>query len=130
MEKSFQIPTEICREAKQFMKRVTRHMEERGVAIREGDHGGLELMAWTYHHWFKANETVNKEGYIVKETNARGTAITKIHPAVKIAYDCNAQLRQLLVEYGLTPKSRNAVGGIQGDLWKQNPQLSKFSNTA
>ena len=129
LKKEFQIPTKICLEAKQYMKHLLSQLSEHGIAITGLDYGGLTLMAWTYHHWIKATDTIEAEGYIVQEENARGTTITKVHPAVKIQYDCNAQLRALLVEYGLTPKSRGRMDGRQGmipfPLSDENP-LRKF----
>jgi len=126
MSKEFQIPTKICLEAKQFMKLLLQHLKDNRIMITGLDHGGLTLIAWTYHTWVQATEILSDESFIIEETNARNTTITKIHPAIKIQYDAAAQLRQLLVEYGLTPKSRGRVDALQGDLFEVPPQLSKF----
>ena len=126
MEKEFQIPTKICVEAKRFMKHLLTQLKENQILIMGLDYGGLTLMAWAYHTWVEATSTIEDEGMIVRETNARNTTITKAHPAVKIQYDSIAQLRLLMVEYGLTPKSRGKVDAIQGNLFDVNPQLQKF----
>jgi len=127
MEKDFQIPTKICVEAKRFMKHLLDQIKQNQIQIIGLDHGGLTLIAWTYHTWVEATTTVEDEGMIVRETNARNTSITKAHPAVKIQYDSIAQLRLLMIEYGLTPKSRGRVDAVQGNLFDLSPQLQKFS---
>jgi len=126
MNNEFQIPTKICVEAKRFMKHLLDQLKENQIHILGLDHGGLTLMAWTYHTWVKAIAIIEKEGMVVTETNARNTTITKAHPAVKIAYDSNAQLKQWMVEYGLTLKSRGKVDAIQGNLFDLSPELEKF----
>ena len=125
-KKEFQIPTNICVEAKRFMKHILDQLKEHQIHILGLDYGGLTLMAWNYHHWVKAIEMIEKEGIVVTETNARNTTITKTHPAVKIAYDNNAQLKQWMVEYGLTLKSRGKVDAVQGNLFDLSPELEKF----
>ncbi len=125
-KKEFQIPTKICVEAKRYMKHILDQIKKNQIQIIGLDYGGLTLMAWTYHTWVEATTIIEDEGMIVNETNARNTSITKVHPAVKIQYDAHAQLRLLMIEYGLTPKSRGRVDAIQGNLFDLSPELQKF----
>lgn len=129
MVKEFHIPTQICLEAKQFMKQLLRHLADNYIAITGLDHAGLILISWSYHNYIVATRLIEDEGMILREVNARNTAITKSHPAIKVQYDSNAQLQQLLKEYGMTPKSRGVVDGKQGRLFDDdiNSPLGKFN---
>ena len=122
----FKIPAKVCLEAKHFMKDLLVQLDLNGVDITGLDHMGLTLMTWSYHNFVQARKVLQAEGLVVRERDARNTTITKPHPAVKIQYDANAQLRQLLVEYHLTPRSRGRSDASQLDLFKKNPQLEKF----
>lgn len=120
------IPTEICLEAKQFMKYLLQQLKDNGVMITSLDHAGLYLIAWTFHSFVKATKTIESEGSIIKERNNKNTTILKPHPAKKMQYDANAQLTKLLIEYGLTPRARGRVDATQGDLFESPPELRKF----
>lgn len=128
MNKEFHIPTKICLEAKQFMKQLLEHLEDNYVAISGLDHAGLTLISWSYSNYIEATRLIETEGMIVREVNARNSSITKPHPAIKIQYDSNTQLRLLLMEYGMTPKSRGVIDGKQYKLpFEKDSPLGKFN---
>jgi P27 family predicted phage terminase small subunit len=126
-KKEFHIPTDICLDAKKYMKQLLQELRDKGIEITILDHVSLELIANTYDLWLDATNTYKKEGNIISETNARNTTITKPHPAIKIAFDSGAQLRKLLLDYGLTLGTKIRIDALQGDLFEEiPPQLQKF----
>lgn len=127
MKIDFKIPTKICLEAKQYMKGLLQQLEEHQIGVNGLDHLALEQIAYTYHTWAVARKAVLKEGYILKEKNARNAGVSKPHPAVKIMYDANAQLTKLVQLFGLSPKSRGSIGNLQLHL-PMNPALDKFNS--
>lgn len=124
-ELKYKIPVKLCAEARGYMKGLMHQLHDQQIGINGLDFLALDQLAWTIHTYSKARAEVMKEGYVVKETNARNTTIRKPHPAVKIMYDSNAQMIKLLMLFGLTPKSRGNVNALQGKL-PMSPGLDKF----
>lgn len=107
------------------MKALLKELVEQQIGVNGLDNIALDQLAYTIHTYSVARKEVMKEGFVVKETNARNTTIRKPHPAVKIMYDSNAQMIKLLQQFGLTPKSRGNVNALQGKL-PLTPELDKF----
>ena len=103
----FVIPVEICEKAKDYMKGLLKSIKDNHITITSLDNGALMLIAYTYHDYMEAMETLANSKKVIKETNARNTVITKAHPAVKMKLDAQVQLQKLLAEFHLTPRSRN-----------------------
>jgi P27 family predicted phage terminase small subunit len=120
----YRIPKGLCPEARAYMKHILTEMETENIGVKNLDQLALDQLAWTIHTYTKAKKEVLKEGFVVKETNARNTTIRKPHPAVKIMYDSNAQMIKLLQMFGMTPKSRGASGQIRLPL--EGDPLKKF----
>lgn len=109
------------------MKALLKSLENQGIQWNGLDNGILNLIAYEYHKWSESRNLVMKEGFVLREKNARNAGVTKPHPAVKIMYDAASQLRLLFVEFGLTPKSRGKVDALQGQLF-QTPLATFIPN--
>ena len=107
MTKTTNIPPNICLEAKKFMKDLLQVMEDKSISTAL-DSAAINLIAQTYHNYIEATKILQSEGMIITVTTNAGENI-KAHPAVKIQLDSQIQLHKLLVEFGLTPKSRKEI---------------------
>jgi len=120
----YTIPSDIGTEARQYMKALLKSLDDQGIQWNGLDNGILNLIAYEYHKFVESRDLVMKEGFVLRERNARNAGVTKPHPAVKIMYDATSQLRLLYIEFGLTPKSRGKVDALQRQLF--NAPLAPF----
>ena len=82
MTENFKIPSDIEKEAKDYIKDVLEMLETNGV-IENVDNAALTMLARNYSMFIKANKQLEKEGLTV--TSDRGNIAA--HPAIKIAKD-------------------------------------------
>jgi P27 family predicted phage terminase small subunit len=118
------IPKGISLKAKRYMRDLIGVMEDKGVNTTL-DSAAIQLIGQTYHNYIEATETLknNEEGmYQTVETQA-GSSL-KAHPAVKVQLDSQVQLTRLLMEFGLTPKSR---GELRKDSEKEDDKASPLT---
>ena len=106
------MPSHLSPEARREWRRILPLLEERNVLSR-ADSTALGIYCETFARWVAAKKQISEEG-ITKVTQAldrNGSPITstKIHPALKIAENCERSLRACLREFGLTPQSREKV---------------------
>jgi P27 family predicted phage terminase small subunit len=106
------MPSHLSPEARREWRRILPLLEERNVLSR-ADSTALGIYCETFARWVAAKKQISVEG-ITKTTQVldRNGAIatsTKIHPALKIAENCERSLRACLREFGLTPQSREKV---------------------
>lgn len=78
----FKIPSDIEKEAKEYITDVITMLENNGV-MEDVDTAALTMLARNYSMFIKANKTLEKEGLTV--TSDRGNIAA--HPAIKIAKD-------------------------------------------
>src|SRR5919202_2961857 len=65
----------------------------------------FELLCMTLATAAEAEATIRREGM----TLPTGSGGTRAHPAIRIMEGSRAQAARLLIEFGLTPRARNAV---------------------
>jgi P27 family predicted phage terminase small subunit len=80
--KNFTIPAKLEPEAKSYMEEVLRMLEDNGI-IEKVDDAALQMLAYNYSTFIKANKIIEKEGLTVRSD--RGNIAE--HPAVKIGRD-------------------------------------------
>ena len=114
------IPTTISEGARKFMFRLLRTLEEKNIDSKL-DEAAIMLIANTYDTYLKATEILNREGLVVAVITNAGSN-PKAHPAVKIQNDAQSQLTRLLVEFGLTPKSRKETTAISKEDAQDTPE--------
>jgi P27 family predicted phage terminase small subunit len=103
MNNEFEIPKKISMEAKQYMKNLLQELRDNGIVKIGLYHGGLIIIAITYHGWIKVAEIIEKEGLTITKKDDNGTTYTKIHPAVQIQHDYKTILNQWIEEFELIP---------------------------
>lgn len=100
----FKIPKDIEKEASEYMKNVLQQLEERGV-MENVDTAALTMLARNYSTFIRASKQVEKDGMMI--TNNKGNL--EAHPMIKVAKDAQTQAMKVMVEFGLTAKSRKKL---------------------
>lgn len=104
MDKKFIIPDDIQEEAKDYMQNVCDTLEGRGV-MEDVDTAALTMLARNYSMFILASKQIEKDGLTV--TSDRGNIVA--HPAIKIAKDAQTSAMKVMLEFGLTAKSRTKI---------------------
>lgn len=79
---NFKIPTDIEKEAKNYMTNVVNMLEDNGL-MQDVDNAALTMLARNYSMFIKASKQLEKDGLTV--VSDRGNIAP--HPAIKIAKD-------------------------------------------
>lgn len=104
----FKIPKDIEKEASEYMKDVLQQLEERGV-MENVDNAALTMLARNYSTFIRASKQVEKDGMMI--TNNKGNL--EAHPMIKVAKDAQTQAMKVMVEFGLTAKSRKKLPSME-----------------
>ena len=118
--KNFTIPAKLEPEAKSYMEEVLRMLEDNGIIEKVGD-AALQMLAYNYSTFIKANKIIEKEGLTVRSD--RGNIAE--HPAVKIGRDAQTQAMRVMTEFGLTAKSRSKLPKLE-DATSEDSPLEAF----
>ncbi len=102
--KKFVISQNLEPEAKEYIQDVLSMLEEKGI-IEDVDDAAIQMLAYNYSTFIKANKIIEKEGLTV--LSDRGNIAE--HPAVKIGRDAQSQALKVMCEFGLTAKSRSKL---------------------
>lgn len=102
--KNLVIPTDIESEAKDYVENVLSELDSRGV-LEGVDQAALTMLARNYSMFIKASKQLEKEGLTI--TSDRGNISP--NPLIKIAKDSQASAMKIMVEFGLTAKSRSKL---------------------
>lgn len=111
------IPSKISSKSKRFMSTLLNVLDEKEIHTTL-DRAAIQLIAHTYDNWLCATEMLERDGLTIYNYTSAGKNM-KAHPAVKIQLDAQIQLTKLLIEFGLTPKSRKDVSSA-----RQKPDAS------
>ena len=101
---NFTIPENLEPEAKAYIQSVLDMLENNGF-IDNVDDAALQMLAYNYSTFIKANKIVDEQG--LTAVNSRGLVCE--HPAVKIARDAQSQALKVMTQFGLTAKSRSKL---------------------
>lgn len=104
----YKAPSDVCKEAKEYMKTVIKKLEETRV-LEDVDIAALDMLARNYSMFINASKQIEREGTTF--TNTQGN-ITK-HPAVTIAKEAQVQAVKIMQEFGLTAKSRSKLPKLE-----------------
>lgn len=105
---NYKIPSDICKEAKDYMKDVLQRLEESGV-LENVDTAALDMLARNYSMFIAASKQIEREGATI--TNVQGNIVK--HPAVTIAKDAQVQAVKIMQEFGLTAKARTKLPKLE-----------------
>lgn len=120
----FKIPSDIEKEAKEYITDVITMLENNGV-MEDVDTAALTMLARNYSMFIKANKTLEKEGLTV--TSDRGNIAA--HPAIKIAKDAQVQAMKVMAEFGLTAKARTKLPKLDTNTGAETPFESFIKNS-
>ena len=98
---NFKLPTGLNKETRDYMKDVIAMLTDNGV-MEDVDVAALNMLAHNYNTFIVANKQLQKDGLTV--TSDRGNISE--HPLIKVAKDAQTQAMKVMVEFGLTAKSR------------------------
>lgn len=120
MDNKFKIPTDIEKEAKDYMKDVILMLEDNSL-MKNVDNAALTMLARNYSMFIKASKQLEKDGLTV--VSGRGNIAP--HPAIKIAKDAQIQAMKVMEKFGLTAKDRTKIAKLNsGD--KELSPLEQF----
>ena len=120
MDNKFKIPTDIEKEAKDYMKDVILMLEDNSL-MKNVDNAALTMLARNYSMFIKASKQLEKDGLTV--VSDRGNIAP--HPAIKIAKDAQIQAMKVMEKFGLTAKVRTKIAKLNsGD--KELSPLEQF----
>ena len=120
MNNNFKIPTDIEKEAKEYMKNVIQMLDESGV-MQDVDNAALTMLARNYSMFIKASKQLEKDGLTV--VSDRGNIAP--HPAIKIAKDAQTQAMKVMEKFGLTAKDRTKIAKLSDNRKELSP-LEQF----
>ncbi len=99
-------PKFLTKEAVLDWKRITVDLSALGV-LAEIDRAALAAYCQVWARWVKAEDKLNQEGEFVQ--TKKGNEIQ--NPYLAIANKCLKQMREYLIEFGMTPSSRSRISG-------------------
>ena len=108
MNKEFTIPKDIEADAKVYIENVLSKLESSGM-LENVDNAALTMLARNYSMFIKASKQLEKDGLTV--VSDRGNIAP--HPAIKIAKDAQNSAMKVMMEFGLTAKSRSKLKGVK-----------------
>lgn len=73
------------------------------------DRYSLELLCLQYAQFIDLTDTINEDGYMVTSETKDGHLVSKPHPLLAEKARAYTALKQMLIEYGMTPNSRRSV---------------------
>lgn len=120
MNNNFKIPTDIEKEAKDYMKDVILMLEDNSL-MKNVDNAALTMLARNYSMFIKASKQLEKDGLTV--TSDRGNIAP--HPAIKIAKDAQIQAMKVMEKFGLTAKDRTKIAKLSDNSKELSP-LEQF----
>lgn len=120
----FKIPSDIEKEAKEYITDVITMLEDNGV-MEDVDTAALTMLARNYSMFIKANKTLEKDGLTV--TSDRGNIAA--HPAIKIAKDAQVQAMKVMAEFGLTAKARTKLPKLDANTGDESPLETFIKNS-
>lgn len=120
MNNNFKIPTDIEKEAKDYMKDVILMLEDNSL-MKNVDNAALTMLARNYSMFIKASKQLEIDGLTV--TSDRGNIAP--HPAIKIAKDAQTQAMKVMEKFGLTAKDRTKIAKLSDNSKELSP-LEQF----
>ena len=120
MNNNFKIPTDIEKEAKDYMKDVILMLEDNSL-MKDVDNAALTMLARNYSMFIKASKQLEKDGLTV--VSDRGNIAP--HPAIKIAKDAQIQAMKVMEKFGLTAKDRTKIAKLNSEDKELSP-LEQF----
>ncbi len=100
----YTIPKDIENDAAEYMTDVLSELKNKGI-LEEVDSAALTMLARNYSMFIKASKQLEIDGLTVISDRNNITP----HPLIKIAKDAQTQAIKIMLEFGLTAKSRTKL---------------------
>lgn len=117
------VPEYYSEATKQFMKRVTKALNDNGE-LTPMMYGVVGMLRDCYETYQKATRSIMEDDEVILQT-LKGDKVS--HPAVKLQLQANQQVLALMKELGLTTRSRKVIDKVGGG---EADQLSLFDELA
>ena len=117
---NFKIPTDIEKEAKNYMTNVVNMLEDKRM-MKDVDNAALTMLARNYSMFIKASKQLEKDGLTV--VSDRGNIAP--HPAIKIAKDAQIQAMKVMKKKKITTKDRTKIAKLSDNSKELSP-LEQF----
>jgi len=114
MKLNINIPDDYCDRAKKELAEVIEILNA-DPSVSKIDAPAVNLLGSYMNTYYKAQAIVEKEGMIIRTIGQSGSMIRKAHPACKIAHDAGMKMYRLLVQFNMTPESRQKNGKEHGN---------------
>ena len=99
-------------EARWAFRQLVKLLGDDGMRIlSKSDRHALILPCDDYREWRGARRHVEEHGQVYEAVNKRAETTLHANPSVGIAAEAWRQVRQMLLEFGLTPAARAKVKG-------------------
>lgn len=108
--KKILLPDNLCEDTERYIHKVIDYLKK-ADKLNAIDEGTIHLLASSYDQYLKATDLVNTQGLVVP--GAKNSVIP--HPAVRIAKDAKSMALNIMVQMGLTLKSRTKLNQIEPD---------------
>lgn len=105
-------PAWLSDEAKVQWGRFAVVLEQMGV-LTIADGAALERLVLCYLEVKKLEEAVAADGHTYRTKSTQGEEVVKANPAVAMLSSADTRLRQMLIEFGLTPAARTKVHTVK-----------------
>ena len=120
MDNKFKIPTDIEKEAKDYMKDVILMLEDNSL-MKNVDNAALTMLARNYSMFIKASKQLEKDGLTVVSDIGNIAP----HPSIQIAKDAQIQAMKVMEKFGLTAKDRTKIAKLSDNRKELSP-LEQF----
>ena len=110
-------PRDLSKKAKEYWKDIVPQLMETGV-LTDLDFFALVRLCELYSLWHEAMSELRKHGLQYESTSDRGAFMIKSNPADAARSRYEAELKNLGIKFGLTPKDREAIKGHKGKVTK------------
>ncbi len=109
-------PRTLSTEARKHWRRITRDLESCGV-LTNMDQDALSVYCELYAQWVEAGDMVRKKGMVIadpryadrKTEKGKAMVVPVLSPYFRASLKLSDQMKQMLVEFGMTPSSRTRV---------------------
>lgn len=130
-------PKSLSDEARKHWKKISKDLESCGV-LTLVDQDALAVYCELYAQWMEANEMVKKKGIVIadpryadRKTEAgRPMTVPVLSPYFRASMKLADQMKQMLVEFGMTPSSRTRVStstdnpGDEFESWQKKRRIA------
>ncbi len=115
-------PNHLSETAKLHWRQISKLLGDVGL-LTPADTAALELLCEALDRYQEAAEGIRRKGVVIKDPK---TGFPVQNPYLKVANEAFTQVRQLLLEFGMTPSARARVQTVNRDADKDKDPSARF----